>query len=731
MEINKKILKSKVNDKFSRQIIKLDGNSMVEGSMSNFPSDTHDPANVISFGGTLENTMDKDQIAQIKQFVRDSRKYEGPMGTKKEILDLIDSNANAYSQFNTLTKIKYFYLKHEWTFIAIRECTAIIVIILSFVLYSSSLKVEKNYHNYNMYFYYPMTLSSLLECISSGIIIGFIIFFMYRKWVFLEHLVYIIIVYLILIYNNHGSNILNHGKFNLVIFSMTSIVVFLTLLSIHLIYKFSRTIKFLYIILAVIYLFLGFLLCYNFKDKYEQVYTCDKWGRTLNSSYISDSSKDDKCNHIELPKGLCYMDKIFNYFDLTLVNNIKCSIRNETESLNFYNFIKNRNFSDSKIFAFPKTNHINFKNENETISEYVLNNIIDLDNKTEEEGISPPETILDFSSNKYGELKIQITKNTTLSEERKKIAEKNKNTSIYDNVFIIFLSSTSRAHFQRAMPKLSKFISSLMEYRPFPTMTAYEFAKYASSADNISLIFNKLYENETYDSNSLKYFKENGFVTGQVIDKCEKEDDPSGGWDHENFAYLCDPNYFKKENSIYERCLYGRPVSHYMINYAINFWDKYSDNKKYFRMIFNYGNEPTGNVLTYLDEPLYDMVSHLYNNGKLKNTALFFLSEKGNKNDGLYDLLGSAEFHKEKNYGVFIMILDWNDKFKSGNYYTNLIENQNLIVTPYDIYETIIHIALGNNKNDTKDNEEESVLNKINKNRFCEKKIRIHRDIYF
>ena len=727
METKTKILKSKANDKFSRQIIKLDGNSVIEGSMSNFPSDTHDPANVISFGGTLENTIDKDQIAQIKQFVRESRKYDGPLESKNEILDLIDSNANAYSQFNTLTKIKYFYLKHEWTFIAIRECTAIIMIILSFILYSSSLKVEKNYHNYNMYLYYPMTLSSLLKCISSGIIIGFIIFFMYRKWVFLEHLVYILIVYIILIYNNHGSNILNHGKFNLVIFSMCSIVVFLTLLSMHMIYKFSRTIKFLYIIVAIICLFLAFLLCYNFKDKYEQIYTCDKWGRTLNSSDINDNNKDDKCNHIELPKGLCYMDKIFNYFDLTLVNNIKCSVRNETERLNFYNFIKNRNISNSKIFAFPKTNHINIDDDKKlNMNEYVLSNIIDLENKNEEIN---HETILDFSSNKYGELKIEITKNNTLSEERKKIEEnnKNKNNSIYDNIFIIFLSSTSRAHFQRAMPKLSNFVSKLMEYHPFPTMTAYQFSKYISSTDNISLIFNKEYPNNI-NINSLQYFKENGFVTGQVIDKCENEVDPSVEWDHENFAYLCDPNYLKKENSIYERCLYGKPVSHYMINYAMNFWDKYSDNRKYFRMIFNYGNEPTGNVLTYLDEPLYDMINHLYNNGKLKNTALFLLSEKGNKNDGLYDLLGSAEFHKEKQYGLFIMILDWNDRFKNGNYYTNLIDNQNTIITPYDIYETIIHIVLGDNnfeiknKNDSRENKEESVLNKINNNRFCEKK---------
>ena len=143
MEGNNKIFKKK-GDRSSRIKNVLEGN-YVEGSISNFRSETQDPANVLSFGGTLENSIDQDQIDQIKQFVRDTRKQSSPIETKNEILDLIDSNANAYSQFNTMTKIKYFYLKHEWTFIGIREITAITVIIISFLLYSSSLKVEKDY----------------------------------------------------------------------------------------------------------------------------------------------------------------------------------------------------------------------------------------------------------------------------------------------------------------------------------------------------------------------------------------------------------------------------------------------------------------------------------------------------------------------------------------------------------------------------------------------------------
>ena len=154
---NNKIIKTKL-DKSNRLKKKNEHHELrseIEGTITDINSETQDPANVISFGGPLENSLDQDQIQNIKNFVRDARIHSDviDMQGKNEMLDLIDSNANAYNQFNTLTKIKYFYLKHEWTFIAIREFSAIAIIITSFFLYSSSLKTEKNYHNYNMYFY--------------------------------------------------------------------------------------------------------------------------------------------------------------------------------------------------------------------------------------------------------------------------------------------------------------------------------------------------------------------------------------------------------------------------------------------------------------------------------------------------------------------------------------------------------------------------------------------------
>ena len=705
---NTKILKSKAEKSNRGKKVNNDYNinSEIEGTITDFNSETQDPANVISFGGPLENSLDQDQIQNIKNFVRDARTHSDNIDieSKNEILDLIDSNANAYNQFNTLTKIKYFYLKHEWTFIAIREFIAIGLIITSFLLYSSSLNLEKNFHNYNMYFFYPMSLPNLIKCLIAGIIVGFIIFSMFAKWIFLEHLIYMLIVYIILIYKNFGNNILNHGKFNFWLFLLSSILFFLLFLSIYMIYRFSKTIKYLYLIITVFAFFFIFLICYNYKIKYEETYSCEKWNINLNNTYIYDDEKNAKCN-LEKLKGNCYMDKIFGYFDLTMANNIKCENRDQNEVDNFYNMLQNKNLSKNKIFGFPSTINIKEKNLNITknLQKYIFNNLESLDEITSKNVTNNLnyETILDFSDNPKGELKINLIKNKILSEERIKISKNqaNINTSIYDNILLIFLSSVSRAHFQRGLPKLSQFISKLMSYEPFPVMTSYQFSKFKNfpfTIENIKSLFYKTVNNTEIDS--LKYFKDSGYITGQVSDMCDKNFKNKNiiQWDHENFVMSCDPNYFgKKEFSNYEKCLYGKPISEYMINYFNQFWDKYSENKKYFRMIFNYGNEPTGNVIKYLDEPLTNLLRELYFGGKLKNTAVFILSEQGNKNNGLYDLLGSVEFEIEKRYGTFIMILDWNEKFKSGNYHKNLLINQNLFVTPYDVYDTIIHIVRG------------------------------------
>ena len=162
----------------------------------------------------------------------------------------------------------------------------------------------------------------------------------------------------------------------------------------------------------------------------------------LNNIYIFEDEKNEKCN-LEKITGLCYMDKIYNYFDLTLANNIKCENREENEVNNFYDMIKNKSLIKNKKIGFPSTINISKeKNLNNTknLQQYIFNNLKGID---KENNISNFETIIEFipdekDNNKIkGELKINLNKNKLLSEERKKISENQNNNNNIIYIFII------------------------------------------------------------------------------------------------------------------------------------------------------------------------------------------------------------------------------------------------------------------------------------------------------
>ena len=316
---------------------------------------------------------------------------------------------------------------------------------------------------------------------------------------------------------------------------------------------------------------------------------------------------------------------------------------------------------------------------------------------------------------------------------------------------MIYLDATSRAHFQRSFPKLSDFIKKFMQYDPLSKkeFKSFQFMKYHSFGPLTPINILPMFYGNSMKSNKgihiVKFFKENGFITGHVVDMCskeqydiskdEKDEKEYVEWDHENIAYLCDGNYFDISNpykidkgpfSIRQRCLYGHPVSYYLIEYTKQFWEKYNINKKYFRIAFNYGHEKTGVVISYLDEVLYQMLLDLFENGYLINTAIFIVSDHGNQNKGIYNIINPSEFELEMKFGTFVLLLYKDNKIIK-KYENNLLNNQQVMVTPYDIHDTMIHIIYGKNNKKIKEinsanNKGNSVLNYIDPTeRKCEK----------
>ena len=251
---------------------------------------------------------------------------------------------------------------------------------------------------------------------------------------------------------------------------------------------------------------------------------------------------------------------------------------------------------------------------------------------------------------------------------------------------------------------------------------AYQFLKYhtftsGTKFNAMPMFFGKsVYD--TVGTNIIKYFKELGYVTAQSLDMCSKEvwepeREPSNidfdSWDHENVAMFCDPSYMDRKSlySIYKgvysllrRCFYGKEVHDYIFEYGTKFWEAYPDNRKFLRLGFNDGHESTFEVMQYLDEPMYNFLTYFYDKGYLRNTALIFVSDHGNHMPGLYNLFFSDQYETERLLGNFYIIINsdylFHEKRKAFRQFNeNIIENQQSLITPYDIYDTLIHIIYG------------------------------------
>ena len=249
---------------------------------------------------------------------------------------------------------------------------------------------------------------------------------------------------------------------------------------------------------------------------------------------------------------------------------------------------------------------------------------------------------------------------------------------------------------------------------------------YDSQINKIQNIQSDLIIDENMDINDhLKYFQNNGYITGQAVDTCSNYEHQFKNknkyfWDHENIAISCDPNYINNiKNNNY--CIYGKPFYSYHINYAEKFWEKYKDNKKYFRLNFNSVDEKRGSLLTYLDQSLYDLFIKLNFNGLLDNTAIFFVSEYGGNQE---HILYNFGIHSEKEinikFGSFFLLLNKNNNLNEEES-KMVYNNQNKLMTPFDIYASLVHIPLGTELNQIslfldENNKGESVFKNIEGN---------------
>jgi len=572
-------------------------------------------------------------------------------------------------------------------------------------------------------------LAAILTCVQIYLIIFRIMKF--------YHLIYTILFYIIMFYYDHGTKLDYHGGYNIVIFSIF-VVIFsiLTGIIVIIIKTIKEKKKIPCIILSIVILFIIIRATIFFGSLNS---ACKNWNKGLNNTFIYNSDEYD-CK-IAFPKK-CLINKINDIFDFSILTFTYCSPNYNMEKENklFADNIridKNlKSLSSLTHFGYPITvnNPLLWKNETEyyDFPNLVLKNIIlmDLYNHPDkkyygDEILKPEVEVIYDKKTKKRNIKIDLIKNETLSEERKKIetAPENKNKSLYKNILFIYIDCISRPHFLRKMKKTSAFLERFMSFNSPLSLSSYQFMKYQTfcgwTNPNVLPMFYSSRKNGE-QIHLITFLKQNGFITGHTQNFCSKEsfgyelDTIKGGkivldeYDHENAAMFCDPVYVDADNpypifsgpySVLRRCLSGYDTNYYMLEYGKQFWYKYEGNKKYLRLNFQDAHEFSGQVPKYLDEPLYNFLVDLYEKKLLDDTAIFIASDHGNSYFPYlyYHILRSDDATIEVTYGTLFIIVPNYKTEENKKLLENINIHQQSLVTPFDIHDTIIHIAYGNN----------------------------------
>ena len=485
----------------------------------------------------------------------------------------------------------------------------------------------------------------------------------------------------------------------------------------------------------------------------QKEYYCKDWAKGLNNTFINNNKNIYPCS-INIPKEKCLIDIFSPFLDFSKFLNINCKNRNKNEKYLLMSISNLKNLTNINKIGYPIT--IGKKEEikgrpamySKTLLNYFKNNLINLDKK-KINGNKKPEVYVDFSSGPYGKLHIKINYSNKLSEKRISL-NKNKKSN---NILFIFLDNISRVHFYRQFKKTIKFLKKFMSFKGFSTKDypnqkyhGFEFMKYhkflgATLQNAIPMFSGVYYDKKNKMVSIVKEMKKAGYITANVQDICHKELMAIGKFenysfiefDHEYASPNCDPNVynygfglFSGENGITRKCLYGKDSIDHVFEYGFKFWKAYKNNKKFLRIVNTYGHEYSGEKPKYSDQALYSFLKDLYNLNLLINTTVFIAGDHGFSLMGIYKLLNPNDWKIEQSLPIFVLLNSDKNNLSYIEEYSEILKNQQTLITPFDIYYTIREIIYGNDykKNipTEQKNDGESLFKYINpKERNCTK----------
>eukprot|EP01105_Mastigella_eilhardi_P002931 TRINITY_DN1378_c0_g2_i1.p1 TRINITY_DN1378_c0_g2~~TRINITY_DN1378_c0_g2_i1.p1 ORF type:complete len:668 (-),score=140.78 TRINITY_DN1378_c0_g2_i1:69-2072(-) len=160
-------------------------------------------------------------------------------------------------------------------------------------------------------------------------------------------------------------------------------------------------------------------------------------------------------------------------------------------------------------------------------------------------------------------------------------------------------------------------------------------------------------------------------------------------------ALWCLPEYNGNRSDTYEllngpwsiqrRCLCGRRIHDYMLDYLRLFWEENADKPKFALVKFTEGHEPSASVVGMLDEAIAQLFSdRSYLN--LSDTEVWLLSDHGLHTGFLWAVRTHNAIFENKSPGLFLMTPP---SLMTPEREQNLRHNKQALLTAYDIYHTL------------------------------------------
>ena len=536
------------------------------------------------------------------------------------------------------------------------------------------------------------------------------------------------ITYIIIFIFTQGNDFSHHGTYNNIIF-----ILFCPIFSIifYIIYIVS-----VYILnLELKKLLVSLLFIFNVITFFFSNTKCLKFYEGIGGEKLINSKELNKC-FIKKPR-YCGYDFLSGLFDFSYFRKKTCSGFNDRKNI-FFKYL-NASLEIYNNFSYPRTEFWDPNLSYQNLADLVEKGI----NFANETNSKNNEVFVSFKDDK-GKIYINLKKNKSLVQLKRIIAK--NNPVKFNNIYMIYFDALSRNNFIRKLKKSTQIIENTLYNRKgksklYEKYNSFQFFKYhsfdaATKGNTFPLFFgNRIFTNKGISM--IHFLNQKGFITAAAHNSCNREiydwenidkNIKISNFDHENVALFCDPNFEDKtdkwsikkgKSAILRRCFYGLDSFEYNFEYILQFLDAYKSERKFFRVSFGDGHEATTEVIKYIDNSFSKFITKIMNDYFDDKTAIIILSDHGAHIPGPYDILFFEEKNIEEYLGLFLLILPNNNLYK----YNNLFFNQQQLMTPYDIYHTILDILnVDKYKYDNIDLVKgQSLFLKINgKNRSCE-----------